>query len=191
MAWNDADELVVPGTGQVYFAPVGTPLPTDDPDAALNSAFIGAGFLTEDGVSTNVAPDITEIRAFQSRQPIRREFNGQNITAAFTMQQWNESNVPLAFGGGAVTSPATGVYRYDFPDEDQSLDERCIVIDIVDGDVHHRFVFQRGNVTEGVESAFTRSNPALLPVTFGVLEPDGGGAPGWYLTDSPDFAAGS
>lgn len=191
MAWNDADELIVAANGQVYFAPVGTPLPTD-PDAALNAAFVGAGFLTEDGASISVGPEILDISAWQARNPIRRELTGQTITASFTFQQWNEENVVLAFGGGAVTNLGGGAgYRYDFPDASDSLDERSLVIDAIDGSTHHRFVFPKGNVTEAVESQFQRTAAALLPVTFRVLEPNEGASPGYFLTDSAAFAAGS
>lgn len=190
MPWNDADELVVAQNGGAFFAPVGTALPTT-PTAALNAAFVGAGFISEDGAKINVSPDIVEHRAWQSRQPVRRDLNGQDIQATFDMEQWNENNVPLAFGGGEISEPSEGVFRYDFPEDDAALDERALVIDAVDGEFTHRFVFPRGNVTEAVEAQFSRSTPAMLPITFKVLEPTTGGAPGYYLTDAPGFAAGS
>lgn len=191
MAWNDADELVVAKNGQVYVAPIGTPLPTD-PDEALNAAFIGLGYVTEDGATLTVSPEVTDFMAWQSRQPIRRELTAQEIQVSFGLQQWNEETVPLAFGGGQITTLGGGAgYRYDFPEDSDSLDERALVLDAQDGAVHHRFVFPRGNVTEAVETQFQRGATAVLPVTFKALEPTEGGRPGYYLTDSPDFAAGS
>ena len=189
MAWNNADDLVVAGTGQVYVAPVGTALPTT-PGATLNAAFVGLGYHTEDGVSISVEPTVEDYMAWQSKQPVRREFTAQDITITFALMQWDEDTVPLAFGGGVISS-VSGGYRYDFPADDDALDERSIVVDCVDGDELHRFVFQRGSVTDAVESTFARNAPATLPISFKVLAPTTGGSPGYYLTDSTAFAAGS
>ena len=164
MAWNNASELVVAGNGQVYVAPVGTTLPTS-PTAALNAAFVGLGYITEDGATVTVSPDIAEFNAWQSRSPIRREKTGQAVTVAFQLMQWDEDTVPLAFGGGAITGSA-GNWRYDLPADDAALDERALVLDASDGTTHYRWVFPKGNVTEAVEAQFSRANPAVLPITF-------------------------
>lgn len=191
MAWNDASELVVGGSGEAYVAPVGTALPTT-PTANLNAAFVGLGYHTEDGATFTVSPDVTEFGAWQSRQPIRRELNGQDIQVAFALQQWNEETVVLAFGGGEISEPAEDVFRYDFLTDEDSLDERSLVLDVADGIRKMRFVFPRGNVTEAVESQFQRGATAQLPITFKVLEPTEGGAPGYVLfNDDAAFAAGS
>jgi hypothetical protein len=191
MAWNDAGELIVGGNGQVYVAPVGTALPTTGPAQALNASFFGLGYHTEDGVSLAVTPQVTDFGAWQSRQPIRRELTAQEITVSFTLQQWNEETLQLAFGGGAVTDLGGGNYRYDFPEDSDQLDERSLVVDVADGSKDIRFVFPRGNITDAVSTQFQRSAAAVLPITFKVLEPEEGGSPGYFLTDSADFAAGS
>lgn len=190
MAWNDPSEITVAANGQVYLAPVGTALPTT-PTGALNSAFVGLGLLTEDGVTINVTPEINEIKSWQKRQAVRRDMTGQEITAAFQVQQWNEDTVVAAFGGGAVTS-VSGGYRYDFPTEGASLDERAIVIEAVDGSETTRWVFKRGSITEGVETNYQRTSESLLPVTYSVLTPSDDSAPGYVLfSDSTAFAPGS
>lgn len=189
MAWNDSSELVVASNGQVSVAPIGTALPTST-TGALNAAFIGLGFITEDGATLTITPDITEHAAWQSRQPVRRDINAQEITISFALEQWDEDSVPLAFGGGEITGTAPS-FRFDFPSEEDPLDERALVLDAQDGDTNLRFVFPKGNVTEAVETQFTRSALAILPITFSVLAPEGGGSPGYFLTDAAGFAAGS
>lgn len=192
MAWEDASEGVVVSTGAVYFAPVGTTLPAEkaDPVAALDPAFVGAGFLSEDGISPSVGSEVTDFMALQSLQPIRREKTAQDISFAFSLLQWNESNVPFAFGGGSVEE-GTGVWCYSFAAAGDALDEWSLVVDVQDGDDHYRFVFPRGNVTETIDSQFQRAAMAALPITFKVLEPEGGGKPGYFNTDAAGFAAGS
>lgn len=188
--WNDSTELVVASNGQIYVAPVGTALPAG-PATTLNAAFVGLGLATEDGVKLSVSPTITEHKAWQSRHPVRRDLTGQEIQAAFQLEQWNESTVVLAFGGGAITT-VSGGYRYDFVASGAALDERAMVIDAQDGTRKVRYVFPRGNVTEAVETTFSSTSPALLPITFKVLEPADGSASGYILfDDAAAFAAGS
>ena len=189
MAWNNANEIVVGNNGQVYVAPVGTPLPAT-PVVALNAAFIGLGYITEDGATVTVTPTVEDYMAWQSRSPVRREKTTQEITIAFALMQWNEQTVPAAFGGGTVSGSA-GNYRYDLPKDDAALDERAVIVDAVDGAVHMRFVFPRCNATEAVEAAFQRGAPASLPLTFSALAPSEGASPGYFLSDSAAFAAGS
>ena len=193
MAWNQADELVVASNGAVYFAPVGTALPLkgDDPTAALGSAFAGAGFITEDGASLSVGSEVTDFMAWQSRQAVRREKTSQEIQFTFAFQQWNEENIVFAFGGGVVAEEGGGLYSYTFPEDDDALDERSLVVDWQDGDKNYRCVFARGNATDAVETKFARSESAQLPITFKVLAPEEGGAPGYILTDDPAFTVGS
>lgn len=189
MPWNNANEIVVASSGQVYMAPIGTPLPSDAV-AALNAAFTGLGFITEDGAALTVTPEVTDYMAWQSRTPVRREKTSQEIQIAFALMQWNEQTVPAAFGGGSVSGSA-GNYRYNLPADDAPLDERSLVLDAVDGAKHLRWVFPRGNVTEAVEASFQRGEPASLPVTFAALAAQEGAAPGYFLTDSASFAPGS
>ena len=189
MPWNDATELVVASSGQISVAPIGTALPTAT-TAALNAAFYGLGYATEDGVTLTATPEVEEFMAWQSRQAVRRELLGQEIQVAFSLEQWNEATIPLAFGGGTITGTAPN-YRYDLPDEDDAIDERSMVIDAVDGAKHYRWVFPRGSVTESAETQLTRGALAVLPITFKALAPAAGGASGYMLTDDPAFAAGS
>jgi hypothetical protein len=184
---QDTTELVVASHGDVYVAPVGTALPTTV-SGALNAAFNKLGLITEDGVSVSVAPEIEAFRAWQRRQAVRRELINQDISVSFALEQWNAENVIFAFGGGEVSEPSAGQFRYDFPDGDDALDERAIVVDWQDGpDSQHRLVFERGNVMEAVEFQLVRNALAVLPITFGILAADDGGSPGYYLADDDAF----
>lgn len=184
---QDTAELVVASHGDIYLAPVGTALPTTV-DGALNAAFVNLGLINEDGVSVSVSPEIESFSAWQRRQAVRRELTNQEISVSFALEQWNAENVKLAFGGGQVSEPSAGQFRYDFPDGDDALDERAIVIDWQDGPTSkHRMVFERGNVMEAVEFQLVRNALAVLPITFGVLAADDGGSPGYYLVNDTAF----
>lgn len=187
---QDANELVVASHGDVYVAPVGTTLPaTNDVDASLNAAFVNLGLISEDGVSFSAAPDIQEFMAWQRQQPVRRERTGQALSMSFALEQWNVNNVPLAFGGGEVVETAAGVFKYTFPDDNDALDERSIVVDWQDGSKKFRLVFERGSVTEAVETNLVRSALATLPITFSVLASETGTSPGFFLAEDTSFSA--
>lgn len=189
MAWNDADELIVAGSGQAYIGSVGTDEPADA-EATLDTDLVGLGYHTEEGVSTNKTLDIVEHRAWQSRKPIRRDKESEDFQIGFELMQWEEDSVILAFGGGSIDEVSTGQYKYTPPSVEDALAEWMLVVDVIDGDTRGRFVIPRGTVTEGVESVFRANQPAVLPITFRALENDAGDD--WYfLTNSAAFAGGS
>jgi hypothetical protein len=191
MAWNNDKEIVVAGNGQVYVAPASPApaLPTT-PIVALNAAFIGLGYATEDGATVTVTPEVSDYMAWQSRSPVRREKVSQEAQVSLSLMQWNEQTVPAALGGGVISGTA-GNYRYDLPDDNAALAEIALILEVVDGPFHMRWVFPRGNSVEAVEAQFQRGNPAALPLTFKALTPAGGGSPGYFLSDGVGFAAGS
>jgi hypothetical protein len=190
MAWDDSSEIRVAGSGQVYTAPVGTALPSTAV-AALNAAFSGLGFHSEDGVSTNATRDSLEVRVWQSLYVVRSARQSADFRLTFALMQWNEQNVPLAFGGGSVVSDGGSGYRFNPPLASEAEDYRSIICDVVDGNVHNRFVLPRALAVEGVESQWSRGAPAELPITI-QAQPTGE-TDNWYLVsdDAASFAPGS
>lgn len=193
MSWDKASELLVPGDGELYIAPVGTTLPAHDtdPTAALNAAFYGLGYWTEDGYTFKVTPEITDYRAFQSLRSVRRERTQQDFDGTAQLEQWNEKTVPAALGG--TITEAGGFSTWLPPQDGDALDEWSAVVDIRDGDRNLRFVYARANLaTEAVEVAFKRGELATLPVGIKALPPEDGSESMYILfDDAAAFAAGS
>lgn len=187
---QDANELLVASNGDVYSAPVGTALPaTTSARAALNAAFVSVGLINEEGVSPSIAPEIQGFRSWQRAQDVRRERISQAISISFSLQQWNVNNLPFAFGGGSVVETAAGVFTYTYPEDNEALDERSLVIDWEDGDKLYRAVYERGNVAQEVATNLNRTSLAELPVTFEVLSPADGDAPGYIIADDTAFSS--
>lgn len=181
---QDPNELVIAGTGAISVGPIGSTLPTS-PTAAL-SGYTELGYTTEDGVKFTKERDIKDFFAWQKKDPVRRELISRTLVAAYALEQWNGDTVTHAYGGGEVTEPTPGTFRYDFPTEDDALDEVTEVIDWQDGDKHYRFVIPRGTVSENVETDLMRTELSVLPVTFKALAPLNGGI-AYILTDDPAF----
>lgn len=183
---NNSDEIVVGANGTVRVAPVGTTQPTN-PTSSPVAAWIDLGYVNEDGATFTDSKDIEDINSWQSFYPTRKVVTGKEATISFALQQWNENSVPLAFGGGSVTNPSVGVWRYAPPDP-SVIDYRALMLDWTDGSKHYRLIFPKGLVTEAVETQLVRTDSAELPITFAAV-PATGADPYILLTDDIAFSS--
>lgn len=186
---NDPDQIVVGANGSIAVAPVGTTAPTT-PTAEIPAAAVDLGYADEDGLTFTDGKTLEPINVWQSFYPARQIVTEKESSVAFNLAQWNRDTVPLAFGGGSVTEPESGVYRFE-PPEPGTIDERMAICTWVDGSRNYRLIVPRCIVSENVETNLTKSAAGLLPITLGVLGSEGV-APWYLLTDDPAFApAGS
>ena len=185
MPGQDPDEVLVAGFGDIYEAPVGTAFPANI-DAAIPDGFSAVGYVTEEGARFSFGRELNEIMAWQSRDPIRQVVTAIPKTVSFDVQQWNGRTAKLALGGGTITETAAGAFEFEPPDEDY-IDERAFIVVGLDGDKNYRFCFRRATNEAGVEFAFVRDNPAVLPITLKVLAAGGGLKSYFVQTDDPSF----
>lgn len=184
MAGKDVDEIVVGANGTVWAAPVGTAAPADQ-DAVPGAGWLDLGYTSEDGVTFRDAKTLEAIPVWQLFHPARRIVTERDTNVEFVLRQWGKDQVPFAFGGGEVTTPTAGNFKYT-PPAPEEIDERALMVDWQDGTKHYRLVIIRGMVSEGVETNFVRAAAADLPITFSVNGSDVGDP--WYLlTDDPAF----
>lgn len=189
MSSQDASELVVAGSGDVYVAPFGTTLPTTV-DGALDGNFFKLGFTTEDGLQLTQTPTVEEFMAWQSRHAVRRELTALEVTMTFGLEQWNEQTLQTALGGGTVTEYSSGKYKYVPVGDDEQLDNVSVIAEWSDGAKDYRLVIPKCQATESVEIQLTRTALAVLPVTVKVSGQAGVAAYAIYTND-PSFEAGS
>ena len=183
----DSDEVVVGGDGGVYVAAVGTTGPTDI-ETALDAGFTHLGYTTDDGLSLSPGMDITEIPAWQSFYPVRRIVTARSFDMGFTLLQWNQESIKLAFGGGsfATTAGPPAYYTYT-PPEPEDLDYRALVIEWEDGTKNFRLHVPKALVTDVGDLGINRTDAAGLDLTFSLVATDGT-QPFTLLTDDPAFA---
>ena len=161
-----ADEVFIAGGGHVYVADVGTTEPTDT-TTPWGVGWAELGYTTEDGVTITPSQTITDVPAWQSRIPVRRIVTGENLEVQFSLLQWNEDTLSLAFRGGTwdgdVYTPGTaGV-----------VDERALGIEAIDGDKIARVIVPRGMVTTVGGITMTRTGANPIPITFSSLAVEG------------------
>jgi len=185
MADPNAEFTVVAGTGSVYFAPVGTTLPTEV-DTALDAAFENLGYTTEDGVGFDESIATSALKVWQSSAPLRYTVDDVENSLQFSLVQWDKDTVPFAFGGGVVATTSAGKYKYTPPSTYTGV--WAIVLDIVDGTVTHRIVAPKARVGGTKSVSFTSSDWAGIAVALQLERTSPSVAPFEYFTDSPGFA---
>lgn len=168
---KNVDEIVVGANGSIYTAPLESTIPASIA-TPLGVDWSELGYASEDGVKWIDGKTLESIRAWQSFYDLRKIVSSKEGSIAFSLMQWNGETVKLAFGGGTVTEPTSGEFRYTPPDPSE-LAELMVAVEWQDGDNDFRLVFPRGLVTENVEVDVTRTAAAMLPITVSLLGQDG------------------
>lgn len=182
-----SSEVRVAGTGELFLAPVGTPLPTSA-SAALNAALKGYGYTTEDGVTLSKSVEREGIPAWQSSTPVRYLVTGQELTVETTFLQSNEDILKLWLGSGdfATDGGTPAGYRADLP-IDPVGQQFAMVLEWRDGEIVSRLTIPKVEVTETGDVSLARA-ATQFPVTFGAIAPDSGTVLASWLTTDPAFA---
>ena len=165
MAGLEPTHVVVAGTGSVYVAPEGTPLPTDL--APLAAPWTDVGYCDEDGVTFTFSREQEEVNAWQSAEPVRVLVTSEPKTIAFNLLEFDRDSILLAFRGGQFTG-AAAPYVYTPPDSG-TTDVRALVIDGKDGASTFRFAFPRVSLSGDVEWQLVRTDALKLTMEFSVL----------------------
>lgn len=169
MPGANASEIRVAGTGAVYVAPVGTPLPASF-TVPFGTPWVDLGYTSADGVKFVKKDKLDPIDTWQTVAAIRYVFSDRDFAVKFSLLQINADTLPFFFGSGPAAAGAT---TFDIAAAPR-VDERAMAIEFSDGpNITHRFYIPRGVVTETDETAITRTSAIKLGVTFTALTPLG------------------
>jgi hypothetical protein len=183
----DAGDIRVAGVANIYLAPLATPFPAWD--TAPATPWMDLGYVTPDGITANYGREVTEIYAMQSADPVRIISTRMPKTIGFSMMQQGRDQLILAMGGGtyALEASETDVFRYT-PPEASVIDERAMLVEMVDGLYTYRWEYQRVMNREGVEEKLLREDSVNFPVTMAILIPADNSAPFNMITNDPAYA---
>jgi hypothetical protein len=185
MAGNNVTEVVVGATGKIYVGPTSATAPTNI-NSPLVTPWVELGFVSEDGAKLTDAKTIENIGAWQSFYPIRRILTAREFMVDFAMRQWNQDNVPFAFGGGSVVNNSGG-WKFTPPDP-STIDERSLTLTWADGIKRYMLYVPRGIATANTEAQLQRTSPADLAISFSALS-DGVTSAYTLFTDDPAFTS--
>ena len=183
---TDAGDIRVGGEAKIFLAPLGTAFPTFDVEPA--DPWVDLGYVTTDGITLTYGREITEIYALQSIDPVRIIQTKAPKSISFAMMQHGREQLFLALGGGTFTDEVTpaGVVRYT-PPPASFIDERAMLLELVDGTAKYRYEYKRCQNREPVENKLVREDAATFPVTMQILVPSDSSAPFEMLTNDTAF----
>jgi hypothetical protein len=163
MALNSA-AVRVGITGELYSAPVGTAAPTTSV-SALNVAFDGQGYVSEDGVKESYEDTIEEIVSWQNATVVRAVTTKSVAKLELTLIETKGKSLQLYHKGSVVAVVSAGQWKIDV--KGGSADPRAFVLDVLDGTKHIRLSVANGEVTERGEITYANDGtPISYPITI-------------------------
>jgi hypothetical protein len=186
----DSGDIRVAGMAHIYLAPLDTPFPAWEIEPA--TPWMELGYVTTDGITATYGREVTEIYAMQSSDPVRIISTRTPKTIGFAMMQQGRDQLILAMGGGsyALEAAETDVFRYTPPDP-SAIDERAMLVEMIDGLYTYRWEYPRVQNREGVEQKLVREDATTFPVVMQILTPVDASAPFEMVTNDPAYAAGT
>jgi hypothetical protein len=99
-------------TGEVFRAPFGTAAPADSV-AALNAAYKGLGYLSEDGVAESWDDTVEEIIAWQGATVVRAATTKSSGRLGFTMIETKGLVLETFHRGSTMAEPTPGNFKLE------------------------------------------------------------------------------
>ncbi len=132
-------------TGELSVAPVGTAAPTNS-TSALNAAFVGLGYVSEDGVTETPNDSVENIVAWQNATVVRAATTEDFWTFQMVLIETKGAVLELYYKGSEVEVVAAGQWKLEVAGA--QADPRAFVLDVIDGSKHIRTHIPNGEVTE-------------------------------------------
>lgn len=158
-------------TGGVYTAPEGTAIPTD-PVSELDAAFDETGYISDAGVTQSIGEDITDLKAWQNGDVVRKIQTSHDLTYAFTMIETSEVTLKAYYGNYAA-----GVVEIN----GVQLPHGPWVLSVIDGDAEIRVVIPDGQVTERGDISYVNGDAIGYPITITCFPDEDGNKAYMYL----------
>lgn len=165
-----ADEVRVAITGELLSAPRSTPAPTNA-STALNAAFKGHGYVSDDGVTENWDDSVDNIVAWQNAVTVRAARTESTLTLACTLIQTRGSNLELFYPGSQVEANAAEWMIHVKP---PTSDPRSFVLNVIDGEELIRIYLGNAELTERGEVPYQNGSAVMYPVTITAFPDDNG-----------------
>lgn len=167
---------------EVFFAPVGTTLPTTiTTDPA--DPFWAVGWLSEDGVSLNVTTDVQKFKGWQGGATLRTKVTSTEKSFKIQCLQETPGVTELYFDHGAPTVTGTApneVAKIDLPEGIGTV-ERAAVVKFVDGDVTKFLCCETVQVTERGELSHQNASMTAYELTLEIV------GPAYILTNAESY----
>jgi hypothetical protein len=170
---SDVANIVVakPKTGgALYVAPKGTTVPTDA-TTALDNAFKGTGYISEDGLTHEITRDSEDIKAWGGDTVMTTQTDYSEKFTFSLLETQNGDVKKLVFGDTNVTVTSGAITAISNAKE---LEEHAMVLEMVQGTKAVRRVVPCGKVSEIGEITYVDGEPVAYELTVTALPDDSG-----------------
>ena len=178
-----ADNVRIPGTGEVFVAATGSTAPTDV-TAAVAAAFRGLGYTQDGGVTLGRTVNRDPVTAWQSVTPLKYVYTGVDLRVSAAFEQ-SQSTVAGLWWGADFAASGTE-WRADLPTVPSGVERSVILSYTTDGGFKHRIYIPRAEVTDTGDVTVSRSATAFQ-ITFSALAPSTGSTLASWFTNDPAF----
>ncbi|MGO1553279.1 MAG: hypothetical protein ACTHXG_14430 [Micrococcaceae bacterium] len=149
--------------------------------------FKDGGWLSEDGITLNIAPEVTKHRAFQGSTLVKVKVGNTERTSTLQFLQEDPMTTELFYGHDGVTDASTAgdgsIARYDLPQSIKGTEYVILVDFFDDAGLRKRLVVETAIAGERGEISNTAEDMPAMEITFDFI----GAA--YVLTDDPVFTA--
>lgn len=157
-----SSEVRVGVSGEVSVGPTGTTAPTDA-STALNAAFLGLGYISDDGITETVDRSVDDITAWQNATVVRSIVTEAKVTYEFTLIQTNVDVIEFVTGATVTQTAPMGTYTMD---PAATGGRKSFVFQIIDGAQLKRIYVAEGEITERGEITYASGEPIGYAVTI-------------------------
>jgi hypothetical protein len=166
-----APQVRVGITGELYKAPLGSTAPTDAV-TALAAAFVGLGYVSEDGVTESHDDSVDDIVAWQNATTVRSATTSSTSRLGLTLIQTNAVTLTTFHRGSTMSEPVAGSYQLDV--KPVVADPSMWVLHVIDGLKFVRIFVGNGEITERGDVMYANGEPIGYPITI-TCYPDAAG----------------
>lgn len=148
--------------GAIYFAPLGTALPTNTKDA-LDKAFECLGYISEDGVSNENATENTDVKAWGGDVVLSTQTSKTDTWSYKLLESLNVAVLKAIYGADNVTGDLTTGLTIKVTTEE--IPAGVYVIDTSMGTANKRIVIPNGKISDMETITYKDDEPVGYGVT--------------------------
>lgn len=146
-------------SGEIFSAPLATTMPTDT-STALNAAFKGHGYVSEDGLVEKPEVGTKDIKAWQGAATVRTVTTDVKWGYEFTLIETKKENVELFYGTTITQTVNHGTYTIP---RGGTSGRKAWVIEIIDGVNIKRILVSDGEVFKAAETNYVSEDAVGYP----------------------------